>query len=219
MFKSLSGVFRKLLPVIVLLSLAYLAGGTDVFSSTVHQHFSKALSEYGTKLGPFAANFMAGALFFWVAWILHPLLKAQYERLLNRTRATERIKSLVTQSLRLVYWFVAAFISLSFIAPDLLSKVFLGVSLFGAAIALAFKDVARDAISGFFLAFNPHFTLGDTIEVLGTQVKGKITAISYVQTSIEAEDGTIVVSNGDMWSKPVKVFKAAVAAVSADKSS
>ncbi len=219
MFKSLSGVFRKLLPVIVLLSLAYLAGGTDVFSSTVHEHFSKALSEYGTKLGPFAANFMAGALFFWVAWILHPLLKSQYERFLNRTRATERIKSLVTQSLRLVYWFVAAFISLSFIAPDLLSKVFLGVSLFGAAIALAFKDVARDAISGFFLAFNPHFTLGDTIEVLGTQVKGKITAISYVQTSIEAEDGTIVVSNGDMWSKPIKVYKAALAAVSPDKNS
>ncbi len=219
MFKTLSGVFRKLLPVIVLLTLAYLAGGTDVFSTTVHDHFSKALADYGTKLGPFAANFMAGALFFWVAWVLHPLLKNQLNRLLNRTTATERIKSLIVQSLKLAYWFLSAFVALSFIAPDLLSKVFLGVSLLGAALALAFKDVARDAISGFFLAFNPHFNLGDSVELLGTQVKGKITAISYVQTSIETDDGTIVVPNGDMWSKSVKVYKAAVAAVSPDKAS
>jgi small conductance mechanosensitive channel len=219
MFKSATGIFRKLLPGIALLTLAYLAGGTDVFSSTVHERFSKALSEYGSGLGPFAANFLAGALFFWVAWILHPLLKSQYERFLNRTTATVRIKSLVTQSLRLLYWCVSAFIALSFVAPDLLSKVFLGVSLFGAAIALAFKDIARDAISGFFLAFNPHFNLGDTIELVGTTVKGKITAISYVQTSLETDDGKIVVPNGDMWAKAVKVYKDAAAAVSSESGS
>lgn len=219
MFKSVTGIFRKLLPGVVLLTLTYLAGGTDVFSSTVHEHFSKALSEYGSSLGPFAANFLAGALFFWVCWVAHPLLKNWYERLLNRTAATDRIKGLVTQSLKLSYWFVATFVSLSFIAPDLLSKVFLGISLFGAAIALAFKDVARDAISGFFLAVNPHFGLGDTIEMVGTQVKGKILAISYVQTSVETEDGIIVVPNGDMWSKAVKVYKATVAAVTPESGS
>lgn len=218
MFKSVPGIFRKLLPGVVLLTLAYLAGGTNVFSSTVREHFSKALSEYGTSLGPFFANFLAGALFFWVCWIAHPFLKGWYERLLNRTAATDRIKSLVTQSLKLSYWFLAAFISLSFIAPDLLSKVFLGISLFGAAIALAFKDIARDAISGFFLAVNPHFGLGDTIEMVGTTVKGKIRAISYVQTSVETDDGIIVVPNGDMWSKSVKVFKAAAASVSTPES-
>jgi len=208
MLKSLSGVFRKLFPGIVLLTLAYLAGGTDVFSSTVHEHFSRALSEYGSSLGPFAANFLAGALFFWVCWAAHPLLKSWYERLLNRTAASDRLKALVSQTLKLSYWFVAAFVSLSFVAPDLLSKVFLGVSLFGAAIALAFKDIARDGISGFFLTFSPHFGLGDTIELVGTTIKGKISAISYVQTSIETEEGTIVVPNGDMWSKSVKVYKA-----------
>ncbi|CAN5468293.1 hypothetical protein BH10CYA1_BH10CYA1_47230 [soil metagenome] len=219
MFKSITGIFHKLLPGVVLLTLTYLAGGTDVFSSTVHEHFSKALSEYGTSLGPFFANFLAGALFFWVCWIAHPLLKNWYERLLNRTSATVRIRSLVTQSLKLGYWFIAAFVALSFIAPDLLSKVFLGISLFGAAIALAFKDVARDGISGFFLAVNPHFGLGDTIEMVGTTVKGKISAISYVQTSIETEDGTIVVPNGDMWSKSIKVYKASVAAVTPESGS
>ncbi|RTL40162.1 MAG: mechanosensitive ion channel family protein [Candidatus Melainabacteria bacterium] len=208
MLKSLSGVFRKLFPGIVLLTLAYLAGGTDVFSSTVHEHFSRALSEYGSSLGPFAANFLAGALFFWVCWAAHPLLKSWYERLLNRTAASDRLKALVSQTLKLSYWFIAAFVSLSFVAPDLLSKVFLGVSLFGAAIALAFKDIARDGISGFFLTFSPHFGLGDTIELVGTTIKGKISAISYVQTSIETEEGTIVVPNGDMWSKSVKVYKA-----------
>lgn len=207
MFHSITGVIRKLLPGIVLLGLAYLAGGTDVFSSAVRHHFSQALTDYGASLAPFAANFLAGALFFWVAWVVHPLLQKQCERLLNRTSAQPRIKSLITQTLKLGYWFVAAFISLSFIAPDLLSKVFLGVSLFGAAIALAFKDIARDAISGFFLAFNPHFSLDDTVEIVGSSVKGKITAISYVQTSIETDDGTIVVPNGEMWSKSVKVFK------------
>lgn len=212
MLKSLSGVFRKMLPGIVLLTLAYLAGGTDVFSSTVHEHFSRALSEYGSSLGPFAANFLAGALFFWVCWAAHPLLKSWYERLLNRTAASDRLKALVSQTLKLSYWFVAAFVSLSFVAPDLLSKVFLGVSLFGAAIALAFKDIARDGISGFFLTFSPHFGLGDTIELVGTTIKGKISAISYVQTSIETEEGTIVVPNGDMWSKSVKVYKASAEA-------
>lgn len=214
MFTSISGVFRKLLPGIILLTLTYLAGGTDVFSSTVHEHFSRALSNYGTTLGPFAANFLAGALFFWVCWAAHPLLRKWYERALNRTSASDRLRALITQCLKLSYWFLAAFISLSFIAPDLLSKVFLGISLFGAAIALAFKDIARDAISGFFLTFSPHFSLGDTIEILGTTVKGKISAISYVQTSIDTDDGTIVVPNGEMWAKSVKVYKAAAAAVS-----
>lgn len=78
MFKSVTGIFRKLLPGAVLLTLAYLAGGTDVFSSTVREHFSKALSEYGTSLGPFFANFLAGALFFWVCWVAHPFLKGWY---------------------------------------------------------------------------------------------------------------------------------------------
>lgn len=213
MFEKLKGTLHKLVPGVILLALAYLAGGTDVLGTTVRQHFSKALTDYGSTVGPFMASFLAGALFFWICWAAHPLLKKQYERILDRTTPSPRVKSLLTQSIKLSYWFIAGFISLSFIAPDLLSKVFLGISLFGAAIALAFKDIARDAISGFFLTFNPHYSLGDTVEVVGTTVKGKITDISYVQTSIETDDGKIVVPNGDMWSKSVKVFKDAVAAM------
>lgn len=207
MFKSLPGIFRKLLPVIALIVLAWLAGGTDVFSSTVHKHFSHAFAAYGTKLIPFAVNLFVGAIFFWIAWVLYAPLKNHLAQLLCRTKCNERARSVVVRSVQLAYWLIASLVSFSFIAPDLLSKMFLGVSLLGAALTLALQGVARDFISGVFLHINPKIAIGDNVEVVGSQVKGKITDISYLQMMISCDDGIIVVPNSEFWSKAVKVLK------------
>ncbi len=219
MFKSVTGIFRKLLPGVVLLTLTYLAGGTDVFSSTVHEHFSKALSEYGSsprsllRQLPGRRAVLLGLL--GGTSVLEGLVRASAQP----HSATDRIKSLVTQSLKLSYWFIAAFISLSFIAPDLLSKVFLA----SACSAPPSRSPSRTSLATPSPA-SSWLSIRTSVSVTqsrwsGTTVKGKIRAISYVQTSVETDDGIIVVPNGDMWSKSVKVYKAAVAAVTPESGS
>src|SRR5262249_32110505 len=116
-------------------------------------------------------------------------------------------KATVMRSVQLLYWGAAIFICVTIVAPDFITKLFMGFSLVFAALALALKDVANDFVCGLFLHFNPNVKPGDSITLVGTQVKGKIVDISYLTTLLQEDDGLTVVPNSKLWGAAAKIAK------------
>lgn len=208
MFKNLPGHARKLLPTIILVVLAVLAGATDVFSHQVRELVTRMFQDYATKLIPFALNALIGCIILNVAYLVYHPLRDGLARAMASSGASERGKNLVMRGMQLLYWAVAIFIALTLVAPDVLSKVFLGGSLFLAALTLALQGAANDFICGMLLQFSPRFKIDDDIQIVGMDVKGKVKDIDYLSTEVLAADGLIRVPNREVWAKAVKVVKA-----------
>ncbi|HEY9713432.1 MAG TPA: mechanosensitive ion channel family protein [Chroococcales cyanobacterium] len=211
MLKNLIARYPKLATVASALLLVLSAAYKPSFLAHAHAHIVPWLAIYTDMLLPYLANLVIGGFFFLTAYLVYGPLESVTSRCLNKTSASERGKVMVSRSMQLIYWGLALFIGLSMLAPELLSKLFLGVSIFTAALALALKDIANDFISGVFLHFSPKFELGDDVTLLGTSVsgtvKGKITDIGYLVTTIETDDGVDVFANGFLWNMPLKVHK------------
>ncbi len=113
---------------------------------------------------------------------------------------------MVQRSLQLIYWGLAIFIAATMLAPDLLGKLFLGVSLFGAAMALALQGMMKEVISGALLQLMPKFEVGNYIEVVGiADAKGKVVDIEYLSTKVETPTGPVIIPNSKIWENPVKL--------------
>jgi small-conductance mechanosensitive channel len=93
------------------------------------------------------------------------------------------------------------------VAPDLLGKLFLGISVFTAALALALKDIADDLFSGTLMQVTRRFNVGDNISMIGLDVKGKVVDIGYLSTRITNAEGVQIVPNRSMWGNSVKILK------------
>lgn len=201
--------WKKLIPLAIVVLLAALFAGTDVLSAAVQNQIVDVLKGYIKGLVPYTANIFVGLIFICLANLFYDPLKAGLAKALNISTADERGKRLVSRALQLLYWLIVVFVGVSFIAPDLISKLFLGFGLFSAAIALALQGLANDIIAGVLLNFRPKFCVGDEIEIVGVNVKGKVIDIGYLLTVLETQDGTFTVPNREVWAKPVKVSKPA----------
>src|SRR5437868_12260563 len=109
MFKGVPGTLRKLIPTIVLVSLAIIAGATDVFSSTVHTLVAKLLTDYGKKILPFGVNLLIGGIVLNFAYLLYSPLRDGLQKALQKQGASDRGKNLAVKALQLVYWGSACF--------------------------------------------------------------------------------------------------------------
>jgi small-conductance mechanosensitive channel len=206
MLNALPGWLRKALPTLILLSLVVIASFTDWMPAGLHKSILDTLKGYGTALLPMVGDLLVGALFLSIAHLLYAPLSNGLCKALARSGASNRGKTLVTRSLQIIYWSVAIFIAASMLAPDLLAKLFLGVSLFGAALALALQGMMKEVISGALLQLMPKFEVGQHIEVVGiADAKGKVVDIEYLSTKVEAASGPIIIPNSKIWENPVKL--------------
>ena len=198
---------RKVLPIIILTILAYIAGGTDWFSVTVHQRVGGTLRAYWEHFVPFIGNIIIGALVVSVLYLLYDPLKGKCHRALDWAGMSERGKTAVMRTVQLVYWGFATIVVITIVAPDFISMVFMGFSLVFAALALALKDVATDFVCGIFGHLNPMIKVGDCVEVTGTQIKGTLHDINYLTTVIKEGDTLHIVPNAKLWGVAIKVIK------------
>jgi len=175
----------------------------DVFQSMQIVQF-KDLSE---KLVPLGLNFLIGAFLFSVSYLLYHPIKNALVRTLQTAGASDRGKTMVLRTTQLFYWAITVFVIASLVAPDVLGKLFLGISVFTAALALALKDIAGDLFSGTLLQVTRRFNVGDNIAMIGLDVKGQVLDIGYLSTQIKNAEGIQIVPNREMWGKSVKVLK------------
>lgn len=207
MFKHLK--WRKLIPLVIVLGLSYVVVGTDLVGAAAQNELVEAMKAFAKGLVPMAANIFIGLIILCLAYAFYDPIKEGLNKLLALSKhADERGRMVVSRAFVLIYWLVAFFVGISFIAPDLLAKLALGIGVFGAALALAMQGVANDFIAGVLLNFRPKFCLGDEIELNGLAgVKGKVVDIGYVLTVMELSDGTYSVPNREVWGRAVKVTK------------
>lgn len=206
MLNSLPGWLRKALPTLILLSLVIVASMTDWMPAGLHKSIIDTLKGYGTTLLPMVGDLLVGALFLSIAHLLYAPIASGLTKAMARSGASNRGKTLVTRSLQIFYWGVAIFIAASMLAPDLLAKLFLGVSLFGAALALALQGMMKEVISGALLQLMPKFEVGNYIEVVGiADAKGKVVDIEYLSTKVETPSGPVIIPNSKIWENPVKI--------------
>ncbi len=206
MLNALPGWLRKALPTLILLALVTMASFTDWMPAGLNKSILDTLKGYGTRLLPMVGDLLVCALFLSIAHLVYSPLSNGVCKALARSGASNRGKLLVQRSLQLVYWGLAIFIAASMLAPDLLGKLFLGVSLFGAAIALALQGMMKEVISGALLQLMPKFEVGNYIEVVGiSDARGKVVDIEYLSTKVDSPSGPVIIPNSKIWENPVKL--------------
>ncbi len=206
MLNKLPGWLRKALPTLILLALVVVASFTEWLPAGLHQSIIDTLKGFGAKLMPMVGDLLVVALFLSIARLLYSPLSNGVCKALDRSGASNRGKVMVQRSLQLIYWGMAIFIAATMLAPDLLGKLFLGVSLFGAAMALALQGMMKEVISGALLQLMPKFEVGQYIEVVGiADAKGKVVDIEYLSTKVESPSGPIIIPNSKIWENPVKL--------------
>lgn len=208
MFSRFKTSLRTIALVVSMACLALLSKG-GVFASELLSKFQAAdISGLKEKLMPLGVNFLTGALFLSIAYLFYRPIKMALHRALESAGASDRGKVLLMRSMQLSYWAVVVFVVASVVAPEILSKLFLGASILSAAVVLSLQGAAGDLLSGLMLNVSRRFSPGDNIEVVGSdKLKGKVADIGYLSTLIKTSDGMISVPNKDLWSKPVKVVE------------
>ncbi len=167
------------------------------------------LKAFFLRLLPSLQNLLLGGLLLSIAWLIYNPIRNILNRALDASHASQRGKIVVLRASQLLYWGIAIFLSASVIAPEALSKMFIGVSLFGAALTLALQGMMNDFICGVLLSFSPRFKIGDEVQLVGMEVKGKVVDVGYLATIIETSDATVTVPNRELWSRATKNMKPA----------
>lgn len=207
MFKHLK--WKKTVPLVVIIVLAYLCVGTSVFSVALQNEMIETGKSFLKGLIPLMGNIFVGLIVLCLAYALFDPLKEGLAKLISLSKhADERGRRIVTRVVVLSYWGFTIALAISFIAPDLLTKLLVGLGAVGVALGLAMQGVVSDWFGGVVLNFRPKFCLGDEVEVNGlTGVKGKVIDIGLQETVIELPDGIYFVPNREIMARALKVTK------------
>ena len=205
MLKRLLSSFKALAFVLALGCLGLMAQG-GVFTQELLTKFeAQNLQGVLDKLIPLGVNALVAVIFLGISYLFYKPARAALVRTLDTTGASSRGKTLILRSLQTGYWVFTVFVVASVVAPEVLSKLFLGVSILSAAIALSLQCVASDLVCGVFLQMTRRFQPDDNISIIGMDVKGKVVDIGYLSTVVKVEGGSVAIPNRDMWAKPTKV--------------
>ncbi|MFX9593221.1 hypothetical protein ABTO86_19625, partial [Acinetobacter baumannii] len=74
-----------------------------------------------------------------VAYVAYHPVKDTVNNALVKAHASERAQLFGMKALGLAYWCIAIVVALTFVFPDVFSKLLLGASLLGAAVTLALQ--------------------------------------------------------------------------------
>lgn len=206
MFKSLKTSLRTIAIVVAVVCLGLLAHGGVLGSDMMNKLGVLDFDGLFAKLVPIGVNLLMAALFLSVSYLFYKPLRTALTKTLDRTSATDRGKLLLMRTMKLGYWAITVFVVATVVAPEILSKMFLGASIMSAAFALSLQGVASDLWCGIFIQVTRRYQVGDQVEVIGMEkVKGKIMDVGYVSTVVKVADGLVSVPNREMWAKPTKI--------------
>lgn len=120
----------------------------------------------------------------YVAGLLHE------RALLTLDRADDQLIVFFRDFLKVIIWIVGILLILKFSFGFALSNVFTGLSIVGAALALAFRESLENLIASFIIFFDKPFTAGDLVKV--QNVNGTVEKIGLRSTRIRTLEKTFV---------------------------
>lgn len=143
---------------------------------------------------------ISSLLVIFVALLILRITKMSLQQLGQKESPNKRRKRTVSRVLRSIskytVWIITIMIILSIwgvnVAPALA-----GLGILGLVIGLGAQKFINDLIAGFFIVFEHHFDVGDTVQVKG--FKGIVTDIGLKTTKIKNwKNEVIILSNGEI---------------------
>lgn len=131
-----------------------------------------------------------------LAWIVRKILR----RVMSATNVSSNLLKdfVVSMSGRAIVFF-GVLLGLSALEFNL-SPILAAVGAAGFVVAFALQGTLSNFASGLLIMVNKPFDVGDTVEI-GSDIKGKVKAVTIFSTMIEKDDGlTMIVPNNTVWS-------------------
>lgn len=149
---------------------------------------------------------VAGVLFLAVTWAVAKLASRVAGPLLEKTRLSSSLQSLIQQVIYAGIWVLGLMISAIIIFPGMTpTKVLTAFGLGSIAIGFAFKDIVENFFAGILILWRFPFNPGDFIECDG--ITGRVQSTTIRMTTIRQVDGQlVVVPNAMLFKSPVKVM-------------
>jgi MscS family membrane protein len=120
----------------------------------------------------------------YVAALLHA--KAQE----TNDRTDDQLIVFFRDFLKVLIWIIGVLLILKFSFGFAMSNVFTGLSIVGAALALAFRESLENLIASFIIFFDKPFTIGDLVKVQA--ITGTVESIGLRSTRIRTTEKTYV---------------------------
>jgi small conductance mechanosensitive channel len=124
-------------------------------------------------------------------------------RFIKRLTRNEPITQLLSTLSRIVVIAVSLFFALGLLQLDkTVTSLLAGVGVVGLALGFAFQDIASNFMSGFIMAIDGPFTVGDLVDIGGR--RGRIKHIALRASEIETVDGlSILVPNKEIFQNAI----------------
>jgi MscS family membrane protein len=120
----------------------------------------------------------------YIAGLLHE------RAVLTTDRADDQLIVFFRDFLKVIIWIIGILLILKFSFGFALSNVFTGLSIVGAALALAFRESLENLIASFIIFFDKPFTIGDTVKI--QNINGTVEKIGLRSTRIRTLEKTFV---------------------------
>ncbi|TAD83164.1 MAG: hypothetical protein EAY75_15250 [Bacteroidetes bacterium] len=150
----------------------------DLYRTSVHEALEAVAK--GVLVGSFV--WLCNRLMSYVSELLHE--KATQ----SADRTDDQLIVFFRDFFRVLLWIIGFLLILKFSFGFPLSTVLTGLSIVGAALALAFRESLENLIASFIIFFDKPFTIGDLIEV--EKVTGNIEKIGLRSTRIRTTEKT-----------------------------
>lgn len=138
-----------------------------------------------------------------LGWFVAQWVRRGMYRLIQRITRNEPISGLLSTVARITVISISVLFALGLLNLDkTVTSLLAGVGVVGLALGFAFQDIAANFMSGFMMALNHPFSVGDLVEVANR--KGKVKAIELRATELETLDGlSVLIPNREIFQNPI----------------
>lgn len=176
------GLFLLVLSVLIACYRLYLP---DIFKFTIYKvSFQQVLESIarGVLIGSFI--WLCNRSILYVSYLL------QQKAALTEDKTDDQLVIFFRDFLKVIVWIIGILLILKYSLGVDLSHVVTGLSIVGAALALAFRESLENLIASFVIFFDKPFTIGDLVKV--ENVTGTIEKLGLRSTRIRTTEKTFV---------------------------
>jgi len=163
----------------------------------------KKLESWYEDILDMTPNFILAIVVLIVSVFLAKFVRNFIQRILDRTYHNAELTRIISKIVRIAVIVAGMMMALSILHLDkTVTSILAGAGIVGLALSFAFQDIAANFVSGFFMAANRPFEIGDVIEVKG--YIGSVLRINLRSTEIMIFDGNeVIIPNRYLFENPL----------------
>lgn len=116
--------------------------------------------------------------------------KLSAAKLAKQEKRIKTIRSLITNTLKIIVSFVALVMILAELGVNI-APLITGAGILGLAVGFGARSIVADILSGFFIILENQFNVGETIEI--NNLKGKVQKITLRTVTLKSKDKKIYI--------------------------